>query len=60
MMDYSRMKKAQLIEEMEALQGSIAELARAETERKQAEAVPRRHALRPPGGEAFLQVISKA
>jgi PAS domain S-box-containing protein len=36
-MDYSEMKKAQLIEEVEALQVKIAELKRAEAERQRAE-----------------------
>ena len=36
-MDYSKMRKAELIEEIEALQGKIAELERAEAERKRAE-----------------------
>ena len=35
-MDYSKMRKAQLIEEMEALQGKIAELERAQVELKRA------------------------
>ena len=35
-MDYSKMKKAQLIEEIEALQGKIAELECAQVERKRA------------------------
>ncbi len=36
-MDYSEMKKAQLIEEIEALQEGLAELERAQAERKRAE-----------------------
>ena len=36
-MDYSKMKKTQLIEEIEALQEKVAELERAEAGRKQAE-----------------------
>jgi PAS domain S-box-containing protein len=36
-MDYSKMKRAQLIEEIEALQAKMTELERAEAERKQAE-----------------------
>jgi PAS domain S-box-containing protein len=36
-MDYSKMKKAQLIEEMEALQARVVGLERAEAERKRAE-----------------------
>jgi len=38
-MDYSKMKKAQLIEEIEALQARIAELERAQAEHKRAEEV---------------------
>ena len=36
-MDYSKMKKSQLIEEIEALQEKVVELERAETDRKRAE-----------------------
>ena len=36
-MDYSRMKKAQLITEIEALQQKVAELQRAQAERKRME-----------------------
>ena len=36
-MDYSRMKKARLIEEIETLQGKVAELEQAQAERKRAE-----------------------
>lgn len=42
-MDYSKMQKAQLVEEIEALQGSIAELEIAETERKRAKEPPSFH-----------------
>jgi PAS domain S-box-containing protein len=38
-MDYSKMKKAQLIEEIEVLQEKVAELERVQTERKRAEEV---------------------
>ncbi|MGA9351607.1 MAG: HD domain-containing phosphohydrolase [Anaerolineae bacterium] len=59
-MDYSKMKRAELIEEIEALQEKIAELEQAETERKRAEEALRRSLEETARGQRLLLALSQA